>query len=242
MSELPRPRAVNTLRRRLVWWMRQGILWLSRHWLAVLNTFWGLFVGLAFAAPILATTGYQGLAHLLYVAYSLTCHQLPSRSYFMGGQQVAICQRDVAIYATLLGSGLIFSLIRRRLQPMTLRWYVFWLVPIALDGGMSMASEWLPVTPMTMLWAMGLMALGLTSAILRRQKYLTWHSYLFFAFGPLALIYLQFFGPYESNEYMRTLTGFIFGVGTIWYVYPQFEAGFKGVRARITTKLAQALS
>jgi uncharacterized membrane protein len=194
--------------RYLVLWARRGVLWLCNHWLAVFNTFFGLFVGLAFATPVLAAYGFEATADTLYSLYAITCHQLPSRSYFVLGQQVAICHRDVAIYAMLFLGGLIFQGVRGRLKPPALRWYIFLLAPLALDAGMAMASEWLPFTNITMLWAIGLIALGITSEILRRYRYLTWHSYLFFAFGPLALIYLHFFGPFRGRHHLVCLPPF----------------------------------
>jgi uncharacterized membrane protein len=229
----------HNLRRAVILWAHRGILWLSNHWLAVFNTVFLLYGGVPFLAPVLLAYGYYEAANAIYAFYKISCHQLPSRAYFILGQQVALCEREIAIYATMLVGGIAFNFVRDRLQPPALRWYVFFLVPIALDGGMAMASEWLQVTNMVSLWAIGLIALGITSGILRYFRYLTWHSYVFFAFGPLALLYLQFFGPYESNWYLRHITGFILGVGTVWYGYPKLEHGFRQVRAEITAKLAQ---
>ncbi|MBN1994138.1 MAG: DUF2085 domain-containing protein [Anaerolineae bacterium] len=241
MNELTQTPAVGGFRRGLVLWLHWRILWLSQHWLAVFNTFFLLYVGLPFLAPVLLANGYSGPAHIIYSAYQITCHQFPSRAYFIEGEQVALCQRDIAIYATLLGGGLIFSLIRHRLKPLALRWYVFFLVPIALDAGMAMASEWLQAgISMMALWAIGFIAMGLTSIILRSQNYLTWHSYLFFAFGPLALLYLHFFFPHQSNLLLRNLTGFILGAGTVWYLYPPLEDNFRDIQAEVTAKLARA--
>jgi uncharacterized membrane protein len=147
----------------------------------------------------------------------------------------------VALYGTLFVGGVVYNFIRSRLKPLPLRWYVFFMVPMALDAGMAMASDWLAAgVPMSMLWAAGLVALGIVSFILRSQNYLTWHSYLFFAFGPLALLYLQFFGPHESNLVLRNLTGFILGAGTIWFAYPHMDSTFAEIREEVTTKLAQA--
>ena len=136
--------------------------------------------------------------------YQIACHQLPSRSYFILGEQVAFCQRDVAIYGSVFLGGLLFGLVRRRLKPIPLRWYVFFLAPIAVDGGMQMASALLETLPMTVLWAIGLVAMGLVSVILYNRRYLTWHSYLFFAFGPLSLLYLQFFRLYPQKQGLQT--------------------------------------
>lgn len=65
---------------------------------------------------------------------------------FVGNQQVgykvALCERDIGIYAAILLAGLGFGLLRRRLKPLPL---VFWLllgiVPIALDGGTQLISQ-----------------------------------------------------------------------------------------------------
>lgn len=57
------------------------------------------------------------------------------------GFKVALCQRDVAIYLSLLVGGLTFSLVRRRLRP--LPWQLFLLLgllPMALDGGYQLLS------------------------------------------------------------------------------------------------------
>jgi uncharacterized membrane protein len=58
------------------------------------------------------------------------------------GYKIALCQRDVAIYAGILLFGILFSLSGRRLP--VLPWYL-WLVigvfPIALDGISQMLSQ-----------------------------------------------------------------------------------------------------
>jgi uncharacterized membrane protein len=230
-------------RRNIVLWAHRRILWLSTHWLAVFNTFFFLYVGLPFLAPVLLVNDFHDAAHTIYTAYKISCHQFPSRAYFVFGEQVALCHRDIAIYGTLLVGGILFSFVRHRLKPPATRWYVFFLVPVALDGGMAMASEWLQAgVPMVTLWAIGLIAMGITSMILRSQNYLTWHSYLFFAFGPLALIYLQFWGYHQSNLFLRNITGFILGMGTVWFVYPHLEDSFKDFHDQVRAKLAKAAS
>ncbi|MBN1217840.1 MAG: DUF2085 domain-containing protein [Anaerolineae bacterium] len=241
MSELVQNQPVTGFRRSLVLWTNRRIGWLSRHWLAVFNTFLFLYVGLPFLAPLLLANGFYQAADAIYSLYSAACHQFPSRAYFILGEQVALCQRDIAIYGTLLIGGLLFSLVRHQLKPPALRWYVFFMMPIALDAGLAMASEWLAAgVPMITLWAIGLIALGITSGILYSQNYLTWHSYVFFAFGPLALIYLQFFGPHQSSPFLRNLTGFILGVGTAWYVYPYLDDSFEDLGEQVNLKLANS--
>lgn len=72
------------------------------------------------------------------------------------GYKVALCQRDIAIYISLLISGLLFQLFGRRVKPIS--WYIWiliGLIPIGLDGisqfgglGIDFLS-WLPVREST---------------------------------------------------------------------------------------------
>lgn len=70
---------------------------------------------------------------------------------FVGGEgvgfKVALCQRDVAIYAAIALCGLLFGLLRNRLESPSIRVYLLLLIPIALDGGTQLIglreSTWL---------------------------------------------------------------------------------------------------
>lgn len=64
------------------------------------------------------------------------------------GYKTALCQRDIAIYGSVLLCGLLFGLVRRRLQPPSLKVYLLFLIPIALDGltqlfGLRSSNWWL---------------------------------------------------------------------------------------------------
>jgi len=68
------------------------------------------------------------------------------------GYKVALCQRDIAIYASMLFFGLLFALSGRRIK--SIKWYIWViiaLVPIGFDGfsqlpGLaSSLPDWLPV-------------------------------------------------------------------------------------------------
>ncbi len=73
----------------------------------------------------------------------------PWPSGFIGNEQlgykIALCQRDMAIYGSLLLCGLMFALLRSRIKPLS-----FWLflligvIPIGLDGGSQFVSYLLP--------------------------------------------------------------------------------------------------
>jgi len=64
------------------------------------------------------------------------------------GYKTALCQRDIAIYGTVLLGGLLFGLLRRRLRAPSVKVYLLFLIPIALDGltqlfGLRMSNWWL---------------------------------------------------------------------------------------------------
>src|SRR3990172_8611667 len=109
--------------------------WLEHHWLLALNVLTGLLAGLAFLAPLLMSLGLRLPAQGLYLFYTTMCHQLPQRSFFVFGYQVAQCQRNTAIYGALFLAGLAFAFVRRRLAPLDWRLYGLLSLPMAVDGG-----------------------------------------------------------------------------------------------------------
>jgi uncharacterized membrane protein len=149
--------------RDIVIFLDKLIFQLAKHWLFLANLAWGLYVGLPILAPILMLAGYTWLGNVIHVAYKVACHQIPWRCFFIGGPQmvytydelrtlvgpaltlryvgdatigykVAICQRDVATYGTMMLAGLIFGLVRHRLKPLPIWAFVLALVPMGVDG------------------------------------------------------------------------------------------------------------
>ena len=77
------------------------------------------------------------------------------------GWKVAFCERDVAIYGSLLLAGLLFARIRRRLGNwlMPFRYYLIFLVPMGVDGALQLfgvyESTWLLRTISGTLFGLG---------------------------------------------------------------------------------------
>lgn len=209
----------------------------ANHYIGLINIFILIYLGLPFLAPILMKVGVETPARTIYRIYSMTCHQLAYRSWFLFGEQVAyplevagveglipyeqisgaeltdplapryfignevvgykvaLCERDVAIYAGILIFGLVFSLTGRKMK--SLPWYLWILIgilPIAVDGLSQLMSE-----------------------------------------PPLNFIPLR-----ESTPFLRTLTGFLFGFTTSWFGYPLVEESMKEIRQYQATKKARA--
>ncbi|RME46333.1 MAG: DUF2085 domain-containing protein [Chloroflexi bacterium] len=204
--------AVNTSRS----FPDRAVLFVARHWLLLVNLAVFIFIGLPILAPFLAEAGLERPAYWIYSAYRITCHQLPYRSYFIGGpafthsvaeieavtgvndkfalihrplvnsvfgSQTAVCHRDIAIYGAVLVAGLVFGLVRDRLKPLPFKFFLLFVIPIAVDGFTQLLGGLVPFLPAR-----------------------------------------------ESTWFLRTVTGALFGIGGVWLAYPYIEQGMREIR------------
>jgi uncharacterized membrane protein len=157
--------------KRITRWLTRFLYGFSAHWLLMANLAIGTYVGLPLLAPVLMDTGHVRAASLIYGVFRPLCHQLPERSYFLFGERVvysfddlarllggvvppryigaatlgfkvAVCERDVAIYAAMLFSGLLFVFMRNRLKPLPVKAFVLLCAPMAVDGVGQLVSLW----------------------------------------------------------------------------------------------------
>jgi uncharacterized membrane protein len=57
------------------------------------------------------------------------------------GYKIALCERDVAIYGSLLLAGIGFHFVRRKLKPLHwILWIVIGILPMGIDGGTQLLS------------------------------------------------------------------------------------------------------
>lgn len=95
----------------------------------------GLMAGvcmLVVAPPFLGEPVQAGLMQ----AFHAVCHQLPDRSFHVGGVALAVCHRCTGIYAGLLLGALLFPLVARHdavLWPHSRTALFASLVPMAVD-------------------------------------------------------------------------------------------------------------
>ena len=163
--------------------------------------------------------GNTGVGTLIYKYYSILCHQMPQRSFFLFGKQhwyplnvsadsdqlsfeevagfepgfssgrafygtpemgykMAICQRDVAIYASMALFCLLFAVTGKRIpRPHWIFPLIIGVIPITLDGCSQLLGNALP----------------------------------------------QIIPFRESTPVLRTLTGGLFGFCLCWYLFPWLE-------------------
>lgn len=191
---------------------------IARHWLLILNSVVGAFAGLPVLAPILMARGWTLPARLIFLLYQFTCHQLPYRSFFLGGPQVTYTADEIA---QLTGRS---SLVE------------FFHQPITLPGiGYQMAWCERDFAIYTSIFLAGV----LFALVRRRLRPLPLWAYLVFI-APMAVDgFTQLLGFRESTWELRLLTGTLFGVGTVWLAYPYLERGMQEIRAGLMLENSQ---
>jgi uncharacterized membrane protein len=228
------------------------ILAFSRHWLLVFNVMLGLYAGLPFLAPILMHVGSIGPANLIYSFYSTQCHQMPQRSFFLFGPKpmfslaeiqavwaksnnplilrqfignaamgwkVAWSDRMVSMYTSLLFFSLVWQVLRRPARPLPWWGFILSLSVMAIDGGTHFISDLSGIGQgfrYSNAWLAALTAHALPAT--------------FYAGDALG----------SFNSYMRILSGVLFGLGTVWFIFPYLAVGFADLRRDLELKLSRA--
>jgi uncharacterized membrane protein len=121
--------------------LERTIQWAIRHWLLFANGLILLYGGLPWLAPIAHATGHHTLGNLIFAIYHAFCHQIPERSFFLFGYQVAYCHRETAMYTTLFIGGLLFGLVRNWVRPVSWRIGGLLMLPILLDGSTHLLDD-----------------------------------------------------------------------------------------------------
>lgn len=101
-------------------------------------------VSLIVIAPVAAASGHTDIAKGIYGAFAIFCHQLPDRSYFIDGHQLAVCARCTGIYAGFALTLLLYPLIRSLRNPLMPRpsWLLLAALPLAIDFAVNFVGFW----------------------------------------------------------------------------------------------------
>jgi uncharacterized membrane protein len=174
-------------------------------------------VGLPLLAPVLMDAGWTVPAKVIYTVYRPACHQRPTRSYFIGGPKYVYSAEE------LEAAGVDVHPFSRHIGNESVGWKVgFCERDVAIYGSIFLT--------------------GLVYSMIRRRWgdwKMPFRYYLIFL-APMAIDgVLQLFGFYESTWSVRTITGVIFGVGSVLFAYPYLEEGFADVRRTVNSKLHQ---
>lgn len=224
--------SVSPRTRQLILLVNRFVFFFTRHWLSLTIFFLAIFTGLPFLPPVLEHYGFDVAAQKIYWVYGFTCHQLAYRSFFFFGDanaytvdqlasalrvsepagnlffwhsiigdselgyKMAWCERDTAMYVSMIVGLLFFAAMRRHLRPLDPFLYVLFLVPMAIDG--------------------------------------VWQLFT----SPLTI--LAFLPTHESTPELRILTGGLFGIATVWLIFPRVETAMRDTLAQTQAQFDRA--
>lgn len=75
----------------------------------------------------------------VYTIGDVECHQIADRSYFLNGNQMPVCSRDVGLFAGLVLGFAAACFVRFKGNPVLL---LLGLVPLAVDGGLQLVTRY----------------------------------------------------------------------------------------------------
>lgn len=212
--------------------------WLSRHWLALVNLFVFLYIGLPFLAPVLMKAGATMPATVIYTAYSPLCHQLGFRSFFLFGEQ-PYYPRAAAGVTGVMSFGQATGLNEDDL-----------LAARGFIGNEQLGYK-VAICERDVAIYLAILFFGLLYGLTgRRLPPLHWAAWIAIGIFPIALdgfsqlfsqLNLSFLAsllPYrESTPFLRVLTGGLFGFCTAWFGLPYIEESMRDTREQLVRKI-----
>lgn len=221
------------------------MFWISRHYLAVVNFFILLYMGLPVLAPVLMKVGATAPANLIYTMYKPLCHQFGFRSFFLFGEQAYYPLAEAHVDEVLTfdqATGI--QNLRSPASPARFDAREF-VGNEAVGYKMALCERDIAIYGAIFLFGVVYAATG------RRVKPLHWILWVVIGMGPIGLDgFSQLFSqmewswlvgilPYrESTPFLRVLTGAIFGLMTAWFAYPYMEESMSETRQFFVKKFA----
>jgi uncharacterized membrane protein len=212
-------------------------LWISNHYLAVLNVLVFIYFSLPVLAPILMKTGALAPANTIYRAYSLVCHQLAFRSFFLFGEQ-PVYPRQIAGLSSIMSLSQATGLSEESTAAALYQARQF-VGNQVVGFKVALCERDLAIYGSIFLFGI---IFGLTG---RKIKPLPWYIWILVGVLPIALDGLSqllsqppfgFFPLRESTPFLRVLTGFLFGFTTAWFGYPLVEQSMSETRQMMLAK------
>ena len=211
---------------------------LSGHWLEVFLVVYGLWVSLPFLAPAFMHFGWAGAGKGLYLIYSLFCHQLPERSFFLFGERAMYSLAEIQSVWQDLANPMI---LRKFIGTAEMGWKVAWCDRmISFYGGIWLfALLWEPLRRLiTALPWWGLLLLLLPLALDGTTHLVSdlagigqgfRDSNLWLAALTDQALPASFYagdGVGSFNSWMRLVTGLLAASGIVWFGFPYLERAF----------------
>ncbi len=158
----------------------------------------------------------------IHAAWQNTANSLILRQFIgtpVMGWKVAWSDRMVSLFTSLFGFGVAYALLRNKLKPLPLRGFALLALPMALDGGTHLISDFAGI-------GQGFRDSNAWLASLT-QHVLPATFYAGDALG-------------SFNSWMRLITGVLFGLGAVWTLYPLLQAPLAEAGREIEKKFKRA--
>jgi uncharacterized membrane protein len=186
------------------------VIGMSRHWLAIFNTVWAIYLFTPFLAPIFMHLGWEAPASVIYAIYSVLCHQLPDHSYFLFGPSLTPLTPELIAGGMPITDSLFIE--RAFIGNAEIGWKVALCQrDVAIYSGVLLA--------------------GLSYALVRRRTRPLPLKVFALLVLPMAIDGgTQLIGLRESNWLLRTITGMLFGMAAIYLAYPYVQEAMDEVK------------
>jgi len=198
----------------------RAFAWGGGHWLFIFNLLVALYLVLPVAAPILMESGHTAAGRFIYLIFRPQCHQLPERSFFIFGESMTYTLEDLEAASVLPGMTLTE---RARFSGNERLGYkiAFCQRDLATWGAILLAG----------------LLFGISG---RRWRRLPLWGYALFLIPMAVDGASQLLGLRESNWALRTISGALFGLASVWLAYPYVEMAMSDMRSEQTQRSAQA--
>ncbi len=229
-------------------------LWCFDHWVLVMALLFGALVITPFLAPLFMWLGWTGPAQWVYASYSMLCHQMAQRSFFLFGAQPMY--NIAALPVKLTGNEFADTLaLRNFIGNASLGWKVAWSDRMVyLYGGAWLAMLIfgavrnrairplrLPFVALLMLpividggtHFISDMGGGLVGGFRYSNQ---WLANLTGYALPDWFYVGDAFGSF--NAWMRLISGVLFGVAVVWFAFPYLDSNLRESAAILRAKLS----
>ena len=207
----------------------------SRHWMLYFSLFYGIYVGMPFLAPIFMKLGWEIPARAIHAFYSLLCHQMAQRSFFLFGTKGMYSLNEIQAVSP---HNFDILILRRFTGTPELGWKVAWSDRMGsmYTSILFFAWIWYPLrrrVKLLPLWGFFLFILpmgvdGITHFI---SDFAGIGQGFRYTNEWLAVLTNNIFAPTfyagdaigSFNFWMRLLSGSLFDFGVVWFAFPYLE-------------------
>jgi len=101
-------------------------------------------VSLIMAVPLAQSHGHDLFAFTVNRAFSVVCHQLPERSFYLSGHPFAVCARCMGLYSGIAVAACFYPLVRslERTDSLPTIWLFVAAAPMTIDVSLDHLDIW----------------------------------------------------------------------------------------------------